>query len=109
MNDVDVFGQLQLWSDQTPLTFTRTEGVADIDILFAEGEHGDGAPFDGLGDTLAHASYPTDPFPGDTHFDNAEQWTAGNDTGTGKRRSTANQVNFRDDVICIRKLILSES
>lgn len=67
-----------LWADETPLTFTETNDpdLADILIGWAEGNHGDGDPFDGPGDVLAHASYPN-PYEDRQvflHFDNAERW-----------------------------------
>ena len=67
-----------LWGDQTPLTFSEVSDPSQADILigWAEREHGDGDPFDGPGDVLAHASYPN---PYDNrkvflHFDDAEKW-----------------------------------
>ena len=67
-----------LWSDQTALTFTETSSSADADILvaWARGDHGDGDPFDGPGDILAHASFPN-PYDEDAvilHFDDDERW-----------------------------------
>lgn len=67
-----------LWAKQTSLTFTETTSrqEADIVIGWAEGEHGDGDPFDGPGDVLAHASYPN-PYEDRQvflHFDDAEHW-----------------------------------
>jgi hypothetical protein len=67
-----------LWADETPLTFTETNDPDSADILigWAEGNHGDGDPFDGPGDVLAHASYPN-PYEDRQvflHFDNAERW-----------------------------------
>lgn len=67
-----------LWAAQTSLTFTETNSrqSADIVIGWAEGEHGDGDPFDGPGDVLAHASYPN-PYEERQvflHFDDAERW-----------------------------------
>jgi hypothetical protein len=67
-----------LWSVQTSLTFTETSSRqnADIVIGWAEGEHGDGDPFDGPGNVLAHASYPN-PYEERQvflHFDDAEHW-----------------------------------
>lgn len=49
-----------LWAAASSLTFTETTSRQDADIVigWAEGEHGDGDPFDGPGDVLAHASYP---------------------------------------------------
>jgi hypothetical protein len=67
-----------LWASQTALTFSEaaTEGEADIVIGWASGDHGDGDPFDGPGDVLAHASSPN---PYDDrqvflHFDDDERW-----------------------------------
>lgn len=67
-----------LWAAQTPLTFTEVgdSNSADILIRWAEGNHGDGDPFDGPGDVLAHASYPN-PYQERQvilHFDDAERW-----------------------------------
>ncbi len=67
-----------LWERETPLTFTETTNRSEADIVigWAEGEHGDGDPFDGPGDVLAHASFPN---PYDDrqvflHFDDDERW-----------------------------------
>jgi hypothetical protein len=67
-----------LWAAETPLTFTETSSrqTADIVIGWAEGEHGDGDPFDGPGNVLAHASFPN-PYEDRQvflHFDDAERW-----------------------------------
>ena len=68
-----------LWSAETPLRFRRVaDGTSgDIAIRFVTGNHGDGAPFDGPSNVLAHAFFPSNPDPirGDTHFDDAETWT----------------------------------
>ena len=65
---------LQVWSRVTDLTFEqRRAGPVHIEVKFADGEHGDGDPFDGRGGTLAHAFFPV--YGGDAHFDNAETWT----------------------------------
>ncbi|HEX6033415.1 MAG TPA: matrixin family metalloprotease, partial [Anaerolineales bacterium] len=69
---------LTLWSDQTPLTFTEVTNSADADILVAWAirNHGDGDPFDGPGDVLAHASFPN-PYENSQvflHFDDEERW-----------------------------------
>ena len=47
---------------------------ADIKIGFGRPNHGDGAPFDGRGGTIAHAFAPTD---GRFHFDADEPWSVG--------------------------------
>jgi hypothetical protein len=67
-----------LWSGQTPLTFTETSSSTDADILvaWAVRDHGDGDPFDGPGDVLAHASFPN-PYDNEQvilHFDDEEHW-----------------------------------
>ena len=67
-----------LWSNQTALTFAEVTSSADADILvaWARGDHGDGDPFDGPGDILAHASFPN-PYDNEAvilHFDDDERW-----------------------------------
>ncbi|NWT59731.1 MMP7 protein, partial [Erythrocercus mccallii] len=70
---------LMVWSDVTPLSFRRVYlSQADIEIMFARGEHGDGYPFDGKGGTLAHAFQPGDGRGGDAHFDDDEKWSEAN-------------------------------
>ena len=68
-----------LWAGVTPLTFTEVNNAADADIIimFATGDHGDGSDFDGTNGVLAHAFYPppNGSFAGDMHFDDAEAWT----------------------------------
>ncbi|XP_063003578.1 matrix metalloproteinase-9 [Elgaria multicarinata webbii] len=76
----DAFARaFKVWSDVTPLTFTRREsGDVDILIQFGTGEHGDGYPFDGKDGLLAHAFPPgKDFYSGDAHFDDDEFWTLG--------------------------------
>ena len=67
-----------LWSQQSALTFSETTNEEDANIVigWASGNHGDGDPFDGPGDVLAHASFPN---PYDDrqvflHFDDDERW-----------------------------------
>ncbi|XP_061876374.1 matrilysin [Colius striatus] len=68
-----------VWSDVTPLRFQRiSRGNADIMIAFARHEHGDGNPFDGRGNTLAHAFAPGEGLGGDAHFDDDEWWSETN-------------------------------
>jgi hypothetical protein len=74
---------LDEWAKYAALTFTETLSPnqnQSIDIMWATGEHGDGSPFDGPGDILAHAFYPAPPNPepiaGDMHFDDDETWTS---------------------------------
>ena len=72
----------QLWADFSPFTFTEVTSNADINILWATSNHGDGGTvntFDGLNGILAHAFNP-DPnnaagLAGDVHFDDDENWT----------------------------------
>ncbi|KAG5270064.1 hypothetical protein AALO_G00188260 [Alosa alosa] len=72
------FRAFKVWSDVTPLTFSRImDGEADIMINFGRNEHGDGYPFDGKDGLLAHAFAPGPGIGGDSHFDDDEQWTLG--------------------------------
>ncbi|NXP07246.1 MMP13 Collagenase, partial [Thinocorus orbignyianus] len=65
-----------VWSDVTPLNFTRIRsGVADIMISFGTKEHGDFYPFDGPSGLLAHAFPPGPDYGGDAHFDDDEAWS----------------------------------
>ena len=83
--DRDIELAFKVWSDVTPLTFTRVNTInADIVIAFTPRVHGDGANFDGPSGTLAHAFYPQ--FGGDAHFDEAEVWTV--DTPQGRATSS---------------------
>ena len=73
-------GAFNRWAVVSPLTFsevTEASGQADLAIRWATGDHGDGAQnaFDGPWNVLAHAWYPLDPYPGQTHFDEDETWT----------------------------------
>eukprot|EP00079_Xenopus_tropicalis_P008939 XP_002932554.1 PREDICTED: matrix metalloproteinase-9 [Xenopus tropicalis] len=78
----DAFARaFKVWSDVTPLTFTRIyNGEPDINILFGTEDHGDPYPFDGKDGLLAHAYPPGPGMQGDAHFDDDEFWTLG--TGT---------------------------
>ncbi|KAM8829369.1 matrix metalloproteinase-9 isoform 2-T4 [Synchiropus picturatus] len=75
----DAFARaFKVWSDVTPLTFTRLfDGTADIMISFGRADHGDPYPFDGKDGLLAHAYPPGDGLQGDAHFDDDENWTLG--------------------------------
>uniref|UniRef100_A0A8B9PI56 Matrix metallopeptidase 13 n=1 Tax=Apteryx owenii TaxID=8824 RepID=A0A8B9PI56_APTOW len=65
-----------IWSDVTPLNFTRIRsGIADIMIFFGTKEHGDFYPFDGPSGLLAHAFPPGPDYGGDAHFDDDETWS----------------------------------
>ncbi|KAI3905331.1 hypothetical protein MKX01_040022 [Papaver californicum] len=46
---------------------------ADIFVGFRRGDHGDGAPFDGPGNVVGHAFFPTD---GRLHYDADENWSS---------------------------------
>ncbi|XP_019385812.1 PREDICTED: collagenase 3-like [Crocodylus porosus] len=66
----------KVWSDVTPLNFTRIRsGTADIMISFGTKEHGDFYPFDGPSGLLAHAFPPGPNYGGDAHFDDDETWS----------------------------------
>lgn len=75
----DAFARaFKVWSDVTPLTFTRlSQGTADIMISFGKADHGDPYPFDGKDGLLAHAYPPGEGMQGDAHFDDDEYWTLG--------------------------------
>lgn len=66
------------------VTFTeRTADPVDFRISWETGNHGDGSPFDGAGNVLAHAFYPPPcggSHAGELHFDDDEPWSL---TGAG--------------------------
>ncbi|XVE68713.1 hypothetical protein DITRI_Ditri09bG0091300 [Diplodiscus trichospermus] len=64
----------QRWANVSRFTFEELPEyyVADIEIGFHSGDHGDGNPFDGPQGTLAHASPPTG---GKLHYDGDENWS----------------------------------
>ena len=68
------------WAGATHFTFSQTPNVgnANLKIGFHRRNHGDGAPFDGPGGTLAHAFAPTD---GRFHYDADESWVVGSVRG----------------------------
>ncbi|XP_017652790.1 matrilysin [Nannospalax galili] len=71
-----------MWHEQIPLNFRRVRmGPADIIISFETKDHGDGSPFDGPGNAVAHAFGPGPGLGGDVHFDNDEYWTVSNEIG----------------------------
>jgi hypothetical protein len=68
-----------LWAEVVPLTFTEVSSSSEADFLISweVGNHGDSDPFDGIGGTLAHATFPN-PFADRQvviHFDEEEPWT----------------------------------
>uniref|UniRef100_A0A3B1JRD4 Matrix metalloproteinase-9 n=1 Tax=Astyanax mexicanus TaxID=7994 RepID=A0A3B1JRD4_ASTMX len=72
----------KVWSDVTPLTFTRLyKGTADIVISFERKDHGDVVPFKGKDDQLAHVNQLGAGFPVEVHFDDDNHWTFGNGSG----------------------------
>nr|WKW83402.1 mmp20 [Pampus argenteus] len=67
-----------IWARASSLTFVKSKtNNADIVMEFVTNQHGDLYPFDGPRGTLAHAFGPGLGVGGDTHFDDAEHWTAG--------------------------------
>ncbi|KAM9341969.1 matrix metalloproteinase-9 [Pholidichthys leucotaenia] len=88
----DAFARaFKVWSDVTPLTFTRMfDGTADIMISFGKADHGDPYPFDGKDGLLAHAYPPGEGLQGDAHFDDDEHWTLGKGSVVKTRYGNAN-------------------
>jgi acylphosphatase/peptidoglycan hydrolase-like protein with peptidoglycan-binding domain len=73
-----VRGAFDRWAAVTPLTFVENAAAGDMLISYANGDHGDGYPFDGPSGVLAHCFYPPGgggSFAGDCHFDDAETWS----------------------------------
>ena len=90
----DIFGDdertairnaFQTWADALcGIDFIEVvSGPTDFVSGWFTGDHGDGAPFDGVGNVLAHAFYPPPcggSFAGNMHFDEDEDWSL---TGLG--------------------------
>ncbi|KAH8252944.1 hypothetical protein KR032_002768 [Drosophila birchii] len=75
---------LNVWESNSKLTFREVfSPQADIQILFARLQHGDGYKFDGPGQVLAHAFYPGEGRGGDAHFDADETWNYNPDESRG--------------------------
>ncbi|XP_074656809.1 matrix metalloproteinase-19-like [Tubulanus polymorphus] len=88
------YESFKFWSDVANLTFHEIAGgKADIMIKFARPhiDHGDGYGnrFDGPGTVLAHAFFPES---GETHFDEAEDWTDGEDRGVNLKIVAAHEI-----------------
>ncbi len=66
---------LNQWINASPINFNQASIGGDIRISWQIGDHGDGYPFDGPSNVLAHAFYPTH---GGLHFDDDETWTDNN-------------------------------
>ncbi|GAB1861325.1 Matrix metalloproteinase-2-like [Camponotus japonicus] len=72
---------LNLWARNSKLTFQEINSDhADILVYFHRGYHGDGYPFDGRGQILAHAFFPGKDRGGDAHFDEEEIWLLKDDS-----------------------------
>ena len=88
--DREIAKALDVWAEVTDLTFHQKRfGSVQIEIKFAEAQHGDADPFDGVGGTLAHAFFPV--YGGDAHFDKSEKWTMNTEAGTNLLQTAAHE------------------
>ncbi|XP_048509263.1 matrix metalloproteinase-2-like isoform X2 [Athalia rosae] len=79
---------LDLWARNSKLTFQEINSdSADILVSFKRGYHGDGYPFDGRGQILAHAFFPGRDRGGDAHFDEEEIWLLEDEPSNGEGTS----------------------
>ncbi|MGV9249722.1 matrixin family metalloprotease [Streptomyces sp. NPDC003710] len=74
------------WQREISIDFLEVglQNNPNFTVGWYERDHGDGAPFDGIGNTLAHAFYPPPcggPNAGKLHFDDAERWALSHGTG----------------------------
>ncbi|XP_021938956.1 matrix metalloproteinase-2-like isoform X2 [Zootermopsis nevadensis] len=71
----ELYRALDVWAQNSKLSFREVnDDRADILVFFEKGYHGDGYPFDGPGQILAHAFFPGGGRGGDAHFDEDETW-----------------------------------
>lgn len=69
------------WERVSPLRFTQVlpSGNPTFRIAWRFGDHGDGDPFDGVGNVIAHAFFPPPcggTFAGSLHFDESEKFSS---------------------------------
>jgi hypothetical protein len=83
----EILRAMSEWSRIAAVTWTagtNTTGLKTVHVLFGARSHGDGYPFDGPGNVLAHTFYPAAPNPepiaGDMHLDDDEAWRVGANT-----------------------------
>ncbi|CAB4275126.1 unnamed protein product [Prunus armeniaca] len=83
-----VSSAFQTWAANTHFTFSEVQSNQnpDLTVSFHRGNHGDGAPFDGPGGTIAHAFAPPN---GIFHYDAAEAWAVGAVSGAFDLQSVA--------------------
>jgi Matrixin/Putative peptidoglycan binding domain/Clostridial hydrophobic W len=77
----------ETWQNEISIDFQEVghQNYPNFRIGWFSADHGDGAPFDGVGNTLAHAFYPPPcggPNAGRLHFDDAETWALSHGAGT---------------------------
>jgi hypothetical protein len=84
LEQAEVVRALETWSEAAAISWAPAGGAGrsrTLDVLWARGAHGDGEPFDGPGQVLAHAFFPAtvnaEPIAGDIHFDEDELWQIG--------------------------------
>jgi uncharacterized protein YraI len=68
---------VEAWDAVSGITLNEVNWEGDIRIGWFSGEHGDGNPFDGPGNILAHTFFPVPwlgDLAGDLHFDDDEKW-----------------------------------
>lgn len=77
--DSEIARAAAVWSEHIDMTFiAKPFGEVDFEIKFVEGAHSSGCEaLDGPGHVLAHAFGPPR---GDVHFDDSEDWVAGDNT-----------------------------
>jgi hypothetical protein len=86
-SEAEITRAMEQWSNAVQVHWAQGAGATapqTVNIVFANGAHGDGYPFDGPGGVLAHTFYPAPPNPepiaGDMHFDDSESWQIGSNT-----------------------------